>query len=391
MGNFKDKEIAIVGAGLGGAFAAALLQAHGYKTQSYERAPTIEHVGAGIHLSPNLVRLLMRIGVFDRIASSGFEPSAFVSRSLRDNQELNRLPLGKEAWLKYGAPYLTIHRGDLREAMLSRVAPDTLHLGKSLSDVHEQGDRVLLRFEDGSEASADTVIGADGLRSKVREVLRGHEPPKFGMQEAFRAQVPSSCLSNSSQYSLTKWWFEDRFIISYFMSEKRDSVYFAAGVPSEGWKHDAPWIHSSREELIERMQGVTPEVAALLENAQDVTLWPLFERPPTTDWGQGKVVLLGDACHPMRPHMAQGAAMALEDAALLTRFLESETFDSFEKAYSAYAKYRYPRTSIVQEISTTNTWLKAETDPTWLYGYDAVTADLAQPLLGAPCADSRAR
>lgn len=376
MSTFTNKKIAVVGSGLGGAFVTALLQASGYEVHAYEQAPAITRIGAGIHLSPNYVRALMHLGLFRQLTAIGYEPQAFVSRSLNDNRTLFRLPLGSTAWRRYGAPYMTIHRGDLHAALLEQIAPGTLHLNKRLSHIEESSQGVKLNFEDGTVERADAVVGADGLHSKAREVLRGPEAPTFGKHVAYRASVPVEHLENLDQYSLSKWWSDDRFLISYFMSDRRDIVYFAAGIPRDTWGHDRPWVTASREQLQKELASTTPSVAALTDHAEDISLWPLYQRPPIAEWGRGRIVLLGDACHPMQPHMAQGAAMATEDGALLTRFLLSDRFDKIEEAFAAYARYRIARTTRVQKISNANCWLRTPVDPDWLYGYNAMSCDL---------------
>lgn len=377
MNKFNDMQFAVVGAGLGGCSIAALLQDRGYRVTVYEQAGQFEKMGAGIHLSPNVVKLLEEIGVAEQLRSNSSAPNAWVSRSLLEDDLMFTLPLGDDAHCRYGSPYLTVHRGEFHQALISKVDPDSICFGKKLVDVKTQDGRKHLMFGDGSSAIADVVIGADGLNSKVREVLRGNEPPKFGQQVVFRGQSPISDVPFPGRFELTKWWASDRFLISYFMEKQPTSIYFVAGIPSKSWDYNESFIPSSRSMVMEHFADACSAVVDLVKCSESVSLWPLFEREPITDWGDGDVVLLGDACHPMRPHMAQGAAMAIEDAALFVRLVDSGKYSSMQNLMNDYASLREPRTSLVQSISSSNEWLKWPTDPDWLYGYDALTCNLS--------------
>jgi len=179
--------------------------------------------------------------------------------------------------------------------------------------------------------------------------------------------------------SRTKWWGPDRHIVIYFTTRKRDEVYFVTSQPERAdWITKESWsAKGDLGELRAAFENFHPDVRAVLAAAPEVHKWGIFERDPLPSWRRGRVVLLGDACHPMTPYMASGAAMALEDAAVLARCFDELDGASIEEAFGAYEATRKPRTTVVQATSSANTWMRSETDPDWLYGYDAWRVPLA--------------
>jgi|HubBroStandDraft_1064217.scaffolds.fasta_scaffold30971_3 6-hydroxynicotinate 3-monooxygenase len=368
--------IAIIGGGLGGCAVGALLQRAGFDAVIYEQAPVFARVGAGIHLSPNLMKVLREIGVEQDLLDSGDRPDAFVNRVWDSGELFFALPLGDAAETLYGAPYVTVRRGDLHAALMSSLAPGSVFFGKRLVGLQHLERVTRMIFEDGSSAEADAVVGADGLRSKTREILYGFERPRFSGQVAFRTAFPRSRLRGLAVEDLTKWWAPDKFVLAYFLDTAQEVFYFAAMTPQAEWPHEASSVNADLAEMLEIFAGFEPQVQRILRTAPDATKWALFERPATFVWGNGRVVLMGDACHPMRPHMAQGAAMALEDAAVLTRCLQHEESRDFEQAFQIYAAHRAERLARVHKISSENSWLREKTNPKWVFSYDPTQADV---------------
>jgi 6-hydroxynicotinate 3-monooxygenase len=365
--------IAIVGAGLGGATAAILLARAGYTVSVYEQAAVFARVGAGIHLTPNAMKVMRRIGVERRLRETGFEPENWLSRDGATGDVLLEIPLGRMAERRYGAPYLTIHRGDLHEALINAIPRGVIHFNKQLIGLDTtDGNIVRLRFQDGAEAEVDLVIGADGLNSKVREILLGPEKPLYTGSVAHRAALPTSLLSELRLEDCVKWWSPDRHIVVYYITRLRNEIYLVTGVSEPEWTAEAAWLPSTTDELQRAFEGSHPDIQRLIGASQEVTKWPLMERNPLSFWSSGRVVLLGDACHPMKPHMAQGAAMAIEDAAMLARCLTEVGADSLGNALKLYEVNRIGRTSRVQRGSHRNTWLRDPSDgnPDWVFGYD---------------------
>lgn len=260
--------------------------------------------------------------------------------------------------------------------MVRRILPNTVQYGKRLAEVTLLDERAKLQFSDGAKETFDIVIGADGLSSIVRSIVCGVEQPRFSGQSAYRAIIDPADLETPPPDDLSKWWDTERFVISYYLTHRRDQYYFVAGLPTASWPSGVASVEADREEMIAAFADLHPWIVQLLAKGQDVRQWPLYERDPEPAWSKGPIVVLGDACHPMRPHMGQGAAMAIEDAAYLTRCLVHHGADRWKDAYLSYQSGRKARTAEVQRISNENSWLRTPTDPTWVFGYDALSAPI---------------
>jgi len=371
--------IAIVGAGIGGLAVASLLKRAGHDVHVYEQAPRFARGGAGIQMAPNAVKVLRGLGLEERVRRTAFRSEVALSREWDTGEITGKLELGRAVEARYGAPYLFMHRADLHEALASVVAPETLHLGMKLVGLEQDTRCVTLAFSDGSRVRADMVIGADGVHSLVRETLLGPEAPRFTGRVAYRTTFSAARLGTKRiTPARTKWWGPDRHMVVYYVTAALDELYFVTSVPeSADWMTPESWsAKGDLTELRAAYAGFHPEVQAVLEACPEVYKWALLERDPLPRWSEGRVVLLGDACHPMTPYMAQGAASALEDAAVLRRCLEGADRDDLQRAFTLYEAVRKPRASAIQASSSTNTWLRSDTDPGWVYGYDAWTVPL---------------
>lgn len=372
------QRIAIVGAGLGGAAAGALLQKAGFKVDIYEQAPAFSRLGAGIHMGPNVLKIFRRMGIEDALVEMGSKPDFWMSRDGATGDYMSRIELGDYALKEYGAHYITVHRGDLHALQISALEPGTLHFDKRLETITDTGSGVTLTFTDGTSATADIVVGADGINSRIREALLGFERPNYSGWVGHRAIISGEKLRkyDFKFEPCVKWWSEDRHMMVYYTTAEQDEYYYVTGVPHEAWDFDGAFVPSSREEMEAAFTGYHPIVQALIEATDEVTKWPLLNRNPLPLWSQGRMVLLGDACHPMKPHMAQGAAMAIEDAAMLTRCLSETGITDHASAFKLYEANRRERASRVQAVSNANTWLKTQEDPAWVFGYDIYAAPL---------------
>lgn len=372
----NKKRVAVVGAGLGGLSVAGFLQRAGFPVTIYEQAPTFSRIGAGIILSANVMKALRRLGVEDALVDAGIKPHCYISRAWDTGETMYEIIFDAESEQHYGGPYLNIHRGDLHAVLERVVTPGTIRFDHRLSDLRESGESMRLTFENGETAEADIVIGADGIRSKVRETLLGNEPPRFVGAAAYRAIFPSERLRGFEIPDCTKWWGTDRHILPYFMTNRRDEIYVIGVVPWHKWTSDAASLASSREELLAAFAGFHQDLQRILDAAQDVSVWPIYDRERDDRWSGGRIALLGDACHPMRPYMAAGGAMAVEDAVILSRCVDS--FDDLDLAFRTYEKTRIARVTDVQRISIENSWMRGPTETGWFYCYDPCTASLAQ-------------
>jgi 2-polyprenyl-6-methoxyphenol hydroxylase-like FAD-dependent oxidoreductase len=381
MRNQQKLSVAIVGAGIGGLAVAAALRKYFIEPMVYEQADAFDRVGAGIQQSPNALKIHRWLGIEDQVRQVAFAPASSLNRDALSGKVTNDYPLGREVEARYGAPYLTLHRGDLHAALASKVPAQSVKFGKKLTHIQERGMRVALTFTDGSEVEVDAVIGADGVHSLIRGHVAGPEQPRFTGRLAYRTTFPSALLRGVDiGPSRTKWWGKDRHIVIYFVTAKCDEVYFTTSQPERAdWMTKESW--STKGDLAEMRAAFFSfhsEVQRVLAAAPEVHKWGIYERDPLPTWSKGNVVLLGDACHPMTPYMASGAAMALEDAVVLARTIDEA--ETLEGAFRLYETTRKPRASAVQAGSSKNTWMRTETNPDWLYGYDASRVPLRTSL-----------
>lgn len=364
----SGKSIAIIGAGIGGLMAAIVLRRAGFEVEIYEQAGQFARVGAGIQMGPNPMKILRGIGLEDHLRSFAFEPAHADSRDWDTGERTNRHLLNPASEERYGAPYLLLHRADLHAALASQVPQERVHLEKKLVDIAQDG-AVTMSFADGTTVKADAVIGADGIHSTVRTLLFGAESPRYVGRTAYRTTFPAALLDGFEIDDNTKWWGPDRHIVIYYVTRKRDEVYFVTSVPEERSDGESYSLKGDVGILREAFAGFHPQVQRVLEACPSVNKWGIFVRDPMPTWQDRRIVLLGDACHPMTPYMAQGAATAMEDAVVLTRCLEEA--DRFETAFARYESARKERTSEIQATSAANKWMQRRTDADWVYGYDA--------------------
>jgi 2-polyprenyl-6-methoxyphenol hydroxylase-like FAD-dependent oxidoreductase len=319
------------------------------------------------------MKVLRSIGIEDRLRRVSFQPYSHLNREWNTGQVIRELPMPESL---FGAPYLCMHRADLHETLASVVPDGIVHLNKKLVGLDQHGGQVTLAFADGTRARADAVVGADGVHSVVRDIIIGPDTPLHKGRIAYRAVFSSALLKEPdvAGQSRTKWWGLDRHIVIYYTTADRSQVYFVTSVPEPAeWLTRESWsAKGDVKELRKAYEGFHDEVRMVLEACPDCHKWAILEREPLPRWSDGRVVLLGDACHPMTPYMAQGAATSIEDAAILARCLEEVNGEDIEGAFQRYEAHRKPRTSRIQAISSANTWMKGgDGDTSWLYGYDA--------------------
>jgi 6-hydroxynicotinate 3-monooxygenase len=222
----------------------------------------------------------------------------------------------------------------------------------------------------------NAVVGADGVHSVVRDTLLGKDAPAFTGRVAYRTVFPATLLEEYHIDDCTKWWGPDRHIVIYYVKPDRSEVYFVTSQPEPGFALESWSATGDVNVLRAAFAGFHPQVQRVLASCPAVHKRPLVDHDPLPHWSEGNVTLLGDACHPMTPYMAQGAAIAFEDAAVLSRCLDGVDRWGLADAFRRFESTRKPRTSQVQLGSRTNTWLRNQTNPDWVYGYDAWTAPL---------------
>ena len=370
----RTTRIAVLGAGLGGLTVAGLLQRAGFDVQVYEQTPAFSRIGAGIILGANAAKVLRRLDLERGLAETGIRPDAFVSRTWDTGETTYELRFDAEMDARFDGPFVNIHRADLHRLLQSPLAPGTIRFGHRIAGIDETSCGLRLRFENGAQAEADIAIGADGIRSKVREIVLGAEEPRYIGRVAPRAVFPASRIAGAPIRDCTKWWGPDRHVLAYYMTARRDEVYVMAAVPADGWDGDDTPKPGSRDEFLAAIEGFHPDLQRAVEAATDVMVWPICDRPRNDRWFDGRIVLRGDACHPVRPFMAAGGSMALEDAALLSRCLAH--FPDPTTAFARYAALRIPRVAEVQDGSLANVWMRGPTDIDWFFAYDPWTVPL---------------
>ncbi|GIX49233.1 MAG: monooxygenase [Candidatus Tectimicrobiota bacterium] len=403
----RPLQVLIIGAGLGGLTAAACLRRAGFAVRVYEQAPVLGEVGAGIQISPNAVKVLRQIGVAAALDAVAVRPLALEGRDWQSGQVLNRIELGDAFVRTYGAPYYHVHRADLHAllvAAVQRLAPDAICLGARCVGVEAAGERVRVRFANGTAAEGDVVVGADGIHSVVRHSLFGPEAPRFTGMVAFRATVPLARLpAGLIERKGYNWMGPHHHFVHYLL--RRGTLVNCVGVcEQDHWRLESWSTEGDLRELRAEFTGWHPTIQALIAAMDRCFKWALYDREPMPRWTCGRVTLLGDACHPMLPFLAQGACMAIEDAYVLARCLQ--THAGVEAALQAYEAARKPRVSQVQlgarargqrlhladpaAIAERNARFAQDPDfrqreMDWIYRYDVVAefGPLAAPLTPA--------
>lgn len=375
----RTTRIAIMGAGLAGLTVAGLLQRAGFAVTVYEQTASFSRIGAGIILGANVAKVLRGLDLLPAFRSTGIRPSAFISRDWSSGETLYELAFDDACEARFGGPFVNIHRADLHRLLQQPLQPGTIKFAHKISDITEMPHGGLrLVFENGATAEADIAIGADGIRSRVREIIQGAEEPRFIGRSAPRAVFPTSRIKGGPIGDCTKWWGRDRHTLAYFMTPRRDEVYVMAALPMDSWEGDGSPVPGNRDKFIAAFDGAHSDLRRVAEATTDVTVWPICDRVRNDIWSQGRVVLMGDACHAVRPFMAAGGSMAIEDAAILSRCIVA--FADPATAFARYAAIRIPRVADVQRISIENSWMHGPTETDWFFGYDPNLISLHDPV-----------
>jgi 6-hydroxynicotinate 3-monooxygenase len=368
--------IAIIGAGMGGLASAAALRRYGMNVTVYEQAPQFTRLGAGIQIGCNAMHVLRVLGLEPDLRAEAFYPRSWNNKDWRTGEVKFDMILGKSAEEKFGAPYLLAHRGGLHAALASVVPAECIKLDHKLTGLDETATGVRLTFANGTVANADAVVGADGVHSIVKTILFGDSELNFTGKIAYRTTFPAHLLNGYQIDDCTKWWGEDRHIVMYYVKPDRSEVYFVTSVPEPDFRVESWSAKGDVKTLRAAFEGFHPQVQHVLAACPNVHKWALVDRDALDCWTDRNVTLLGDACHPMTPYMAQGAAMAIEDAAVLSRCLDGVEREGIAEAFQRFEATRKERTTRVQQTSRTNTWLKDRTETDWVYAYNAYTVPL---------------
>lgn len=391
--------VVVVGAGIGGLASALALARQGVAVRLLEQAPVLTAVGAGLQLGPNAVRVLSDWGLLDALKARAAFPERLLVRDALSHRVLGQLPLGASALARYGQPYACMHRADLQDLLLQAVHAEplvTLQLGTPLRGFEPRPDGVWLHT-DAQAWRTPALLGCDGLWSQVRQGLLGAEPPRASGHLAYRGLLAASDLPANAERQAVSVWLGPRLHVVCYPVRGGQQFNLVAVVHGQAPNGDpSGWsLAAQQADLLHAMGPVAQPLSDLLQGVQSWRLWALHDRPPMThpsQHAQGRVALLGDAAHPLRPYLAQGAAMALEDAWTLGRVLSvaqgpagsvAATGPDWPSALARFAELRWRRNAKVQARSQRNgTVFHANGPLRW--GRDTAIALLGRRLLDQP-------
>jgi 2-polyprenyl-6-methoxyphenol hydroxylase-like FAD-dependent oxidoreductase len=348
--------IVVVGAGIGGLALALALLRRGMDVEVYEQASELKEMGAGVQISSNGTRVLHALGLEREIRELAAVLAGKEIRLWNTGQTWKLFDLGVISVERYGFPYVFLYRGDLQAVLLNAVKrekPDAIHLGKRCIGILQSACGVTVRFERGEPVNARIAIGADGVHSHVRAALFGPDKAEFTGIVAWRGLIPARRLTAGTFRSVGTNWVGPGGHVVHYPLRHGEILNFVGIVERTDWHVESWAVQGAEEELARDFRGWHPDVHAMIASIDVPYKWALMLRSPMDCWSKGRVTLLGDACHPMLPFLAQGAVMALEDAFVLARCLERYAGDH-EKAFDRYEGARKERTARAVKGSAEN-------------------------------------
>jgi salicylate hydroxylase len=390
------EKVLIVGAGLGGLAAASCLIKAGFDVDVYEQAPLLAEVGAGIQMSANPMHVLRYLGLDAKILALGVQPGAYVFRLHDTGEVVQEFPLSAEHERQHGAPYVQLHRADLHELLAhaaQELKPDVIDLSRRATGFTESASGITLHFADGTTEKGDILVGADGLKSVIARQIVGEVQATYTGDAAWRITVPVERLPQP---------FLPPVMTLFLGPGGHAACYYLRGgtllnfvgiietdeISEESWTMKFPW-----ERLKADYAGWHPAIQTIIDAADpdQCYRWSLHNRPPVRNWSTRRATILGDAAHATLPYLAQGAAMAIEDGAVLARALRQT--DDIAEGLDLYQRNRVDRTARIVEQSTQNRRLfhlpskeairaefskrnEGDDRNRWLYSYNPLTVPL---------------
>lgn len=376
--------------------AAACLLQDGHEVMVFEQSPVLGEIGAGIQLSANAMHVLNHIGVGEEVSAISVRPRAYVFRLFDTAEVIQEFSLADEHLALHKAPYNQVHRADFHKILVNRVKDldtDCIHLKKRSAGFIESNDEVKILFDDGTFEIGDLVIGADGVKSRIRDQVCGPVQAVYTGDAAWRVTVPTNDLPpNFIDEVMSVWMGPGRHAVCYYI-RSGNILNFVGAVetkdePDESWTAKFPW-----ERFKADFNGWNEKVQTIIDlvDRDACYRWSMFKRPRLDFWSTNRVTILGDAAHATIPYLAQGAAMAIEDGAVLMRALKKEKLVS--DALKLYERNRIDRTARVVEASDANKKLfhlnsvselrqafakrnEGRDRNAWLYSYNPVTVKL---------------
>ncbi len=391
-----DQPVLVIGAGLGGLAAAGCLLKAGYDVAVYEQAPVLGEIGAGIQVSANAMHVMNHLGIGDEVTARSVQPAGYVFRLHDTGEIIDSFSLAADHERLHRAPYNQIHRADFHELLANAVRvqkADAIHLNKRATGFDETEAGVTVHFVDGTSATGALVVGADGVKSVIRDQIAGEVPATYTGDSAWRLTIPRERLpSGFMDAVMSVWMGPGKHAVSYWI-RNGELLNFVGAVetptPSEeSWTLRFPWA-----DLRADFEGWHADILTVIDlvDREECYRWALYRRPTIEKWSTARATILGDAAHATLPYLAQGAAMAIEDGAVLTRALQESS--RIADALDLYQRNRTARTARVVNDSDQNRRLFhldsvdeirrvfAERDEgkdrnTWLYSYNPLTVDL---------------
>lgn len=354
----RKPKVLIAGAGLGGLAAACSLIKFGYEVEVHEQAPALGEIGAGIQLSANAMHVLNWLGIGEKISETSVRPKAYVFRLFDSGEELQRFALADEHLEMHNAPYNQAHRADFHNLLVERTrelgGPDVITLNHTVTGFDEDAGGVTLNFSDGSSTRGDVLVGADGVKSVIRNQICGPIPAVYTGDAVWRITVPTSDLPENFQDPVMAVWMgPGKHVVSYYI--RGGEILNFVGVvetdelSEESWTAKFPWKKFKAD-----YEGWHEDIQTVIDLADhdECYRWSLYKRPVTDNWSTDRATILGDAAHATLPYLAQGAAMAVEDGVVLARALDQA--DTIPDALQLYQRNRVERTRRVVEGSDAN-------------------------------------
>ncbi len=356
----SSRNVIVAGAGIAGLTAALTLARNGFQVTVLEQTERLEETGAGIQLSPNATRILIDLGLGERLRPHVVAPDGLRVLNARNGREILHMPLGDAAASRYGAPYWSIHRGDLQAALTAAVGENLdigVKLGMRMEDFAplDNGISVSARGRSGIwHERGNALIAADGLWSVARARMGLRDPPRFVGRVAWRTLIPAQLAAPEFRKPLIQLWLgPDAHVVHYPV--KAGAMINVVVIIDDRWNAPGWSAPANRRDLLPRLprQRWAPQLLDLLNLPQSWLKWALYDCRPSRKWSQGPAALIGDAAHPMLPYLAQGAAMAIEDASVAAQCLAQRPDDA-EKALQTFCILRRARAHKVQRLASRN-------------------------------------
>ena len=393
--------VVVAGAGIGGLTTALALLRRGIDVDVYEATPELRELGAGLQLGPNGTRVLTHLGLRAEMEQIVCPAAGKEVRLWNSGRRWTLFDLGEDSVRRFNAPYWFVHRGDLHRTLLEavlRAKPDAVHTNKFVTGYRNTRDGITLEFADGTRAKAAAAIGADGIHSRMRHQMVGAGKPRFVGIISWRGLVPIERLNEDLRRPVgTNWVGPGGHVITYPV-RRGELLNFVGFAERSDWTVESWTERGTVEECAADFVGWHPYVHEIIRNVDAPFKWALLARDPLETMADGRACLIGDACHPMLPFLAQGANQAIEDAVIMARCIEAFS-DDIPQALRRFEALRGPRTSTIVRGSAENAkrfhnatladpqagaaYVDREWEPErvrkrydWLFEYDAVTAPL---------------